>query len=321
MSYIEVNNLYKDFKIPVIKPGVLGSIQALIHPEYRCKVAVDNITFSIERGEVVGYIGPNGAGKSTTIKMLSGILVPDAGTVLVNGLIPHKNRKMNAQHIGVVFGQRSQLYWDLPLADSFEMQKRVYQINDKIYQENREYFIELLDMKDFIDQPVRQLSLGQRMKANLALSMLHNPDILYLDEPTIGLDVMSKKVLRESIKQLNKEKKTTIILTTHDMGDIEAVCNRLILINHGKKIFDGALDDFKQTFGGTWLVEMTFDNVPIWRTMPGYKLLKEAKKTWEVEIDHKVSSKDALLTLVQQYNPENISVKEQSIEDIVQRIF
>lgn len=322
MSYIEVKDLYKEFKIPVNNSGVLGSIKFLFHPQYNTKIAVDNISFSIDRGEIVGYIGPNGAGKSTTIKMLSGILIPDGGSVLVNGLIPYKQRKTNAQHIGVVFGQRSQLYWDLPLLDSFELQKRIYKIDTEIYNKNKKYFIEILNMGDFVNQPVRQLSLGQKMKANLALSMLHNPDVLYLDEPTIGLDVISKRVLRESIKALNREMNTTIILTTHDMGDIEAICKHLILIDHGKKLFDGTLEKFKEIFGTQLVIQMTFTELPKWKNIDGYTLLKQMDKTWEIGIKNSnLSSKDVLLCLIQQYNPDNITIKTQNIEDIIQHIF
>ncbi|MDR2135646.1 MAG: ATP-binding cassette domain-containing protein, partial [Treponema sp.] len=241
MAFIEVDCVSKSYRIVKNRPGILGSVASLFHREYNIKNAVDNISFSIGQGEIVGYIGPNGAGKSTTIKMLSGVLIPDSGEIRVGGIVPYRERKKNAMRIGVVFGQRSQLYWDLPISDTFGLFRRLYEIPDDVYEHNKRLYVELLGMEDFIEQPVRQLSLGQKMKANLALAMLHNPDVLYLDEPTIGLDVMSKQVLRQSIAALNREKNTTIILTTHDMNDIEAVCKRLILIDKGRKLFDGGL--------------------------------------------------------------------------------
>ena len=265
MSLIEVNHIHKDFRIAEPVKGVGGSLKSLFKKKYYTKKAVEDISFKIDRGEVVGYIGPNGAGKSTTIKILSGVLTPTNGSVMVNGIIPYKNRKENAQKIGVVFGQRSQLYWDLPVADTFELHQRLYNIKEDRYKANRKYFTDILEMHEFIGQPVRQLSLGQKMKANLALSMLHDPDILYLDEPTIGLDVMSKKTLRTCIADINRDKQTTIILTTHDMDDIEAGCGRLILINKGRKLFDGGLTDFEEQYKNGYVVKMQFEGkLPVW---------------------------------------------------------
>ena len=231
MSYIEVNDLCKEYRVAKTGKGIGGAIKSLFHREYTVKEAVRHVNFSVEKGEIVGYIGPNGAGKSTTLKMLSGILIPTSGTVQVGGIVPYERRRENAKRIGVVFGQRSQLYWDLPVSDTFDLYESLYDIPHETFRKNCDLFTELLDMGGFLDQPVRQLSLGQKMKANIAVALLHDPAVLYLDEPTIGLDVVSKKVLRQAIKAINREKGTTVMLTTHDMDYIEAVCNRLIMIN------------------------------------------------------------------------------------------
>jgi ABC-2 type transport system ATP-binding protein len=321
MAFIEVNNVCKEYKIFKAQPGIWGGIRSLFSREYTVKRAVCGISFSIGKGEVVGYIGPNGAGKSTTIKMLSGVLVPNSGSVTVDGIIPYENRKLNARHIGVVFGQHSQLYWDLPVSDSFELYQRLYEIDDATYHANYQMFVELLDMKQFMSQPARQLSLGQKMKANLALAMLHNPDILYLDEPTIGLDITSKKALRECITALNREKGTTIMLTTHDMDDIEATCSRLILINDGQKLFDGKLGTFKSMFENGYTVQMGFDNLPVWLDSPGFSLVKQLPDSWIVHVDKGISTKAALAMLIEKYDPVTIFIKEEDIEQIIHRIF
>lgn len=321
MAFIEVNDLVKKYKIFRNKPGMFGAVKSLFHREYITKLAVNKISFSINRGDIVGYIGPNGAGKSTTIKMLAGILVPTSGSVTVDGIIPYKSRKENAKRIGVVFGQRSQLYWDLPISDTFDLYKRMYEISNEVYTKNLKYFTEAFDMGEFINQPVRQLSLGQKMKANIAIAMLHNPDVLYLDEPTIGLDVVSKRSLRESIKEMNADKNTTIMLTTHDMDDIEAVCNRLILINNGEKLFDGLLPEFKAKYENGFIIKMIFDSTPVWQKDDEFILQSEEESIWMVRIKNGISAREALLTLVERYNPKNIFVEEQKIEDIIEMLF
>ncbi|MDR3123719.1 MAG: ATP-binding cassette domain-containing protein [Treponema sp.] len=321
MAFIEVRGVCKDYRIVKSRPGIAGAIVSLFHREYKVKKAVENVSFSIARGEIVGYIGPNGAGKSTTIKMLSGVLIPDAGEIVVGGIVPYRERKKNARRIGVVFGQRSQLYWDLPISDTFALYQKLYDIPDAVYRRNRERYVTLLDMADFMEQPARQLSLGQKMKANLALAMLHDPDVLYLDEPTIGLDVMSKQVLRDSISALNAEKNTTIMLTTHDMNDIEAVCRRIILIDKGHLLFDGNLGDFKARYEHSYTVKMEFVRPPAWIPAEGYSLLSDAAQVWTVKVDKSIRSKEALMYLIGRYDPENISVREQDIEDIIRGIF
>jgi ABC-2 type transport system ATP-binding protein len=321
MAFINVSNICKNYRIVKNRPGIAGAVVSLFHREYTVKKAVENISFSIDRGEIVGYIGPNGAGKSTTIKMLSGVLIPDAGEINVGGIVPYRERKKNARRIGVVFGQRSQLYWDLPISDTFTLYQKLYDIPGEVYRRNRERYVKLLDMADFMEQPARQLSLGQKMKANLALAMLHDPDVLYLDEPTIGLDVMSKRILRSSITALNAEKNTTVMLTTHDMNDIEAVCRRIILIDKGHALFDGNLGDFKARYENGYTVKMEFVHPPECIPSGGYSLLSGADQAWTVKVDRSIRSKDALMHLIGRYDPENISVHEQDIEDIIRGIF
>ena len=243
MPVIEVKHLKKQFKSVRKQKGLKGAVKGLFRPEKKIVTAVDDISFSIERGEIVGYIGPNGAGKSTTVKMMSGILRPTSGEILVNGISPVKDRKAVVKHLGVVFGQRTQLYWDLRLGESFELLKRIYDVPDEVFNENMAMMDEILDLKSIVDTPVRQLSLGQRMRGDLAAAMLHSPDVLFLDEPTIGLDVDAKHAIRRFIKQINETRKTTIILTTHDLGDIQELCKRIIIINKGVVIEDGSLDE------------------------------------------------------------------------------
>ncbi|MEE3312862.1 MAG: ATP-binding cassette domain-containing protein, partial [Treponema sp.] len=226
MSFIEVKGISKEFKVNKRGAGIPGMIANMFVPKYEIKHAVNDLSFNIEKGEMVGFIGPNGAGKSSTIKMLSGILCPDKGTISVNGYIPYKQRKAYVGNIGVVFGQKSQLQWDLPVIDSFELLRAIYRIPHDKYKRNLERFTEMLDMKGFINQPVRQLSLGQRMRSDIVASLLHSPDIVFFDEPTIGVDVIGKETIRSFIRQLNEEDKVTMIFTTHDMQDIEQTCNR-----------------------------------------------------------------------------------------------
>ena len=259
-NIIEVDGVKKYYKIAKREKGFFQTVKHLFHREYEVRKAVDDISFSIKKGEIVGFIGPNGAGKSTTIKMLSGILYPDAGTVKVNGFIPWKQRKQYVKNIGVVFGQKSQLNWDLPLIESFELMRYIYRIPKKKFDENLEYFTKLLDMESFINQPVRQLSLGQRMRGDIVASLLHSPEIVFFDEPTIGLDVVAKEKIREFIKYMNKTEQTTIIFTTHDMQDVEKVCERLIIIDLGKKIFDGSIDEIKQKYANSKSIEIQLED-------------------------------------------------------------
>lgn len=243
---IEVSHLRKTFRVARRDKGFHNAVKALFHREYEEIHALNDISFSIGEGEMVGYIGPNGAGKSSTIKVLSGVLTPDGGECRVDGRVPWKQRIKHVSQIGVVFGQRSQLWWDVPVIDSFELLKDIYKIPDAVYRKNVDDLTGLLDLSQLLRTPTRQLSLGQRMRCEIAASLLHSPKILFLDEPTIGLDAVSKLAVRDFVKRLNKEHKTTVILTTHDMQDIEALASRVILIGKGKILLDGTLDDIRR---------------------------------------------------------------------------
>lgn len=243
---ITMEHVCKSYKIAKRNAGFGEACKSLFHRAYEVIHALNDVSFTIQDGEMVGYIGPNGAGKSSTIKILSGILTPDSGTVLVDGRIPYKNRIAHVREIGVVFGQRSQLWWDVPVIDSFELLKDIYSISDSQYKQNLEELTELLNLSELLRSPARQLSLGQRMRCEIAASLLHQPRILFLDEPTIGLDAVSKLAVRDFILQQNRNHGTTVILTTHDMQDIEALTNRIILIGKGRILMDGTLGDIKQ---------------------------------------------------------------------------
>lgn len=243
---ITMEHVCKSYRIAKRNAGFGEAVKALFHRDYEIIHALNDVSFTIRDGEMVGYIGPNGAGKSSTIKILSGILTPDCGTVLVDGRIPYKNRIKHVKEIGVVFGQRSQLWWDVPVIDSFELLKDIYSISESVYRKNLEELTELLNLGELLRTPTRQLSLGQRMRCEIAASLLHSPNILFLDEPTIGLDAVSKLAVRDFVKRLNKNHGTTVILTTHDMQDIEALASRIILIGKGQILMDGGLEDIRR---------------------------------------------------------------------------
>lgn len=256
MAIINVRNLTKEFKIYHHREGVIGAIKDLFHREYRIIRAVDGINMTVEPGEIVGYIGANGAGKSTTIKMLTGILVPTAGEVVVNGFVPYRDREEYTRYIGVVFGQRSQLWWDIAVLESLKLLRRIYRVPEKAFRERLAFFDDLLDLGEFLHLPVRRLSLGQRMRCELAAALLHNPPLLFLDEPTIGLDVLAKARIREFLLQVNREFGTTILLTTHDLKDIEALCPRVIIIDKGRILYDGGREDLLRQWGHDDLEEI-----------------------------------------------------------------
>jgi ABC-2 type transport system ATP-binding protein len=322
MPIIETRELRKVFRSVKRTPGAAGALRTLFSREYVEKVAVTGVTMSLEAGELVGYIGPNGAGKSTTIKMLTGILVPTSGEVRVAGIVPYERRSENARNIGVVFGQRSQLYWDLPLIESFELLRAIYGIPPERYRANLDYFIELLEMGDFLNTPVRQLSLGQRMRGDFAAAMLHDPQVVFLDEPTIGLDVVAKEAIREFIAGINRERGTTFILTTHDLADVERLCRRIVLIDRGTLIFDGEVDTLRDQYGThrTLVVELCdpVDHVE----MEGTEAELVTKTLARFRFDRRTISAEALIRrIADTYSVSDISIEEPELESIIRRIY
>ena len=323
-TIIDVNGLCKTFKIHKRGSGFKGAIRDIFHPSYEYKKAVDEVSFSINEGEMVGFIGPNGAGKSTTVKMLSGILYPDSGDISVAGYIPHKQRKEYVANIGVVFGQKSQISWDLSPLDSYEVIKHIYRIPEKKYKENLERFTELLDMEKFISQPVRQLSLGQRMRADIAAALLHSPKIVFFDEPTIGIDVVGKDKIRKFIKTLNHTDNITMIFTTHDMQDIEKTCERLIIIDDGKKLYDGSLENVKKGYVSSRIIEAEFESLPIELDLENVEVLdmenNAMKKLISFNTD-KVSINDLMTRLMSTHNIKDVSIREPEIDSIIRDIY
>ena len=321
MSFIEVRQISKTFKLAKKKSGLKEAFKSFFKREYKYIEAVSDISFSIEKGEIVGYIGPNGAGKSTTIKILSGILNPDKRECIIYGMIPWKDRKKFVKKIGVVFRQRSQLWWDIPTEDTFLLLKDIYDISDEEYQRNKEDLIERLNLKDIINIPVRQLSLGQRMRCEIAASLLHNPEILFLDEPTIGLDAVSKQLVRDFIKRLNKEKQTTIILTSHDTSDITALAKRIILIGKGKVLYDGNLKVLKNKYDTEKNVSITTkEKLDI--KSKGIKTKKKTKDGYDLVIDTKeISISELLNKISKKITIEDIDIENESIDNLIVKLY
>jgi ABC-2 type transport system ATP-binding protein len=321
-TIIETHDLRKVFRSVKRAPGGLGALRTLFSRDYEERVAVDGITMALEPGELVGYIGPNGAGKSTTIKMLTGILVPSSGRVRVAGLVPWERRKENARNIGVVFGQRSQLYWDLPLIESFELLRAIYGVPSEVYRRNLNEFVELLEMGEFMRTPVRQLSLGQRMRGDFAAALLHDPKIVYLDEPTIGLDVVAKEAVREFIARINSERGTTIILTTNDLADVERLCRRIVLIDHGTIIYDGDVDRIKSEYGRFRTLVVRF-SAPVLRPhLDGAQLLGMEDSSARFRFDRNLQRADLLVRQAsERYRVEDVSLEEPDLESIIRRIY
>ena len=318
---IQVDHLVKDFKVFVRPKGAWNTVKSVFQRDYRIKEAVKDISFQIDDGEIVGYVGPNGAGKSTTIKMLSGILTPTSGEVVVDGIVPYKNRMENAKNIGVVFGQRSQLYWDLPVRDSFVLHKKMYEIPDTVFKENVQMFTKTLQMEEFLDQPVRQLSLGQKMRANIAIALLHNPKIVYLDEPTIGLDIVAKAAIREFILDINHKRGTTVIITTHDMADIEQVCQRLILIDKGILCYDGGLKEFREKFGDVYLISITLKD-KFQFSHPYLQVIDVDDNHITIQGDKtQISITEAVNYITHHYEILDIDIKDSNIESILKDIY
>ena len=322
MSFISVKHLNKEFKVLQRDGGLKNAFKSLIKRNYKYIKAVDDISFDIEKGEIVGYIGPNGAGKSTTIKMLCGILKSDSGEIKVAGYNPFKDRSEYVKNIGVVFGQKSQLWWDIPVIDSFDLLKNIYKISDEDYEKTKGELVRLLNLEDILTTPVRQLSLGQRMRAEIAASLLHKPKILFLDEPTIGLDAVSKVEVRKFIKEINKKDKVTIILTSHDMSDIEALTNRLILIGKGKKLYDGTLSGIKKKFSRTRKLEIIFDNMKEFPVIKNVKTIekKNNKVILDVDVD-KISISNVIKKYTDECDIEDVNVITEDIDNIIVKLY
>lgn len=328
---IKVEHINKTFQVARRNSGFSEAFKALFHKEYEYVKALEDISFQIEEGEMVGYIGPNGAGKSSTIKILSGILNPDNGTCEINGRTPWKNRIEHVREIGVVFGQRSQLWWDVPVIDSFELLKDIYSVPDSMYKENLDELVTLLNLEQIIRTPTRQLSLGQRMRCEIAASLLHRPKILFLDEPTIGLDAVSKIAVRNFILDINSRHKTTVILTTHDMQDIEALTKRIILIGKGRILMDGHLEGMKKQFGGYKRITIEYNGAGIDLeagmkqishniARSDDKLISNGQMIIEIDTD-KIPVSDAIAKISSQVEIKDISVAGSSIDEVVVQLY
>ncbi len=320
---IQAENLTKVYKIPEKDPGVKGAVKALFRPRYKLKPAVTDVSFTIEPGEIVGYIGVNGAGKSTTIKMLTGVLVPTAGQVRVLGRDPHRERVANARDIGVVFGQRTQLWWDLALIESLMMVGRIYEVPDARFNQLIDEFAETLDLKELLQIPIRNMSLGQKMRAELAATLIHEPQIVYLDEPTIGLDLLVKERIREFIKRVNEEKGTTVVLTTHDLGDIEELCKRVLIIDNGTLIYDGPLATIKERFGK--YREITFETMADLNGIAipdGAELLEKDERRLTLRFDRTMTTASRMSAAVMsQIDVSDLSLKEPDLSLVVKQIY
>ena len=325
MSIISVKNLSKTFKKPIREEGLIGMIKSFFSRKYEEVKAVDDISFDIAEGEIVGYIGANGAGKSTTIKMMCGILHPTGGSVSVDGMDFEGHRQEINREMGVVFGQKTQLWWDIPLIETFKILKSIYEVSDEEYEERFGYLCELLDMKPFLNQTVRSLSLGQRMRADFAAALIHSPKIVYLDEPTIGLDVLVKDKIRGAIKELNKKYNITVILTTHDMKDIEELCSRIIIIDKGKILYDGKLSDIKYRFGNTKTIyipnNVTIDEDSL-KAEFGAVTIEAADDRFAIKFSQNDVDLDSmLLYLINNYHIKDFKIEDISIEDITKKLY
>ena len=321
-SLIEAVAVTKRFRQHKRFPGFLGAFKTLVTTEYTEVTAVEDVSFTIAPGEAVGYLGPNGAGKSTMIKMMTGILVPTGGELQVLGLVPDKARMEVARQIGVVFGQRSQLWWDLPVRDSFELHRRIYDIPEDRFRENLARFSELLDLGSFLDRAVRQLSLGQRMRCEIVMALLHDPKVLFLDEPTIGLDVVAKDAVRKFLAEVNRERGVTIILTTHDLHDIETICPRLIMVDHARLVFDGELRNLRATLGSARRLMLEFESDPGALSLSSATLTADDGLVKHYIIrDETVSLVDVLAEVGRDGALKDIAIEEPSIEEVIRTFY
>ncbi len=322
MPIVDVSDLRKTFYVPKRQRGFFGALRGLAAHDYREVRAVDGIRFQIERGEMVGYVGPNGAGKSTTIKMLTGILVPTSGKVEVAGLVPSEQRRELARKIGVVFGQRTQLWWDLPLVESLDLLRYVYKVPEPKFRARMAELADLLDLGEFLDTPVRQLSLGQRMRGDLAAALIHEPEILYLDEPTIGLDVVAKQRIRDFLLRLNREQGTTVLLTTHDMADIARLCQRIMIIDHGSLLYDGSLDAIRERYGTTRTLVVDLEEDEEFRGIEGAELTREdGPRKWLSFRRDEIAAPELIARVADAYRLRDLTLEEPEIEEIIRRIY
>ena len=323
MNAIQVNELTKVFKVQQKDPGLSGAVKALFAPKYQSKTAVDHVNFCVQSGEVVGYIGLNGAGKSTTIKMLSGILIPTSGKIDVLGRDPYRDRIANARDIGVVFGQRSQLWWDLAFVESLKLVAKIYDVPAARYHELMDQFTEQLDIKEIIDMPIRVMSLGQRMRAELIATLIHDPKVIYLDEPTIGLDLIVKESIREFIKEQNRLMGITVILTTHDLSDIEELCSRVIIIDSGKLIYDGSISRIKQQFGKYREVNFELLKNPSHLDLPaGAEILSNEANALSIRFDRSlVTASQLVASLMNQIEVRDFSLSEPNLASVIKQIY
>lgn len=322
MSQIIVEDLVKTFRVAERSPGAWGALRGLVHRRYRTVRALDGISFSVETGELVGYIGPNGAGKSTTVKVLAGILVPDSGRCEVLGRVPWQDRVPHVRQLGVVFGQRTQLWWDLPVVESFDLLRDIYQVPEPQYQLAFEELVVTMSLQPFLDTPVRQLSLGQRMRCDLAAALLHSPSLLYLDEPTIGLDAVSKLAIRSFVQQLNRERGVTVVLTTHNMDDIEALCSRVILINEGRILLDGALDELRSQVSNERRLVVHLLREEQWIEDPDASVIRRDGARVHLRFDPtRIRAAELIGRITERYAIRDLFVENPPIEEIVARLY
>jgi ABC-2 type transport system ATP-binding protein len=322
MTLIKAENLNKMFRVYKSGDGIRGYLKSFISRDYEEIHAVEGLNLEIEKGEMIGYIGANGAGKSTTVKMLTGILEPTSGKIEVDGRNPHKERKKNAMNIGVVFGQKTQLWWDLPVKESFKLLKEIYEVSDEKYDKRIEEFDEVLQLSEFWDQPVRKLSLGQKMRCELAAAFLHHPKIVYLDEPTIGLDVAVKERIRNFIKKMNEEKNITVMLTTHDIGDIEDLCERIVVLDKGEKIYDGQLDALVNRLEHRRLVLDLIDGEKIDPDIEGIDRIEEEDGRTSIVFNREqVSASELMKHVLNNYEVNDFELKEPDIEEVVKKVY
>lgn len=325
---IQVDSLVKEFHRPKRFDGPLGGLRTLVTQQHETTRAVDGVSFTVDEGELIGYLGSNGAGKSTTIKMLSGILVPTSGTVTVGGLVPWEQRERNALQIGVVFGQRTQLWWDLPLGDSLKLIGKLYRVDATRYQRNLERLVDLLGLDEFLDRPVRQLSLGQRMRGDLAAAMLYEPRVLYLDEPTVGLDVVAKERMRQFVEDVNRDAGTTIMLTTHDLADVERLCKRIIFIARGSVLYDGSVNELKRRYAPYRQLEITLapdsdldGGEPVRLDVPGAEVVGQDAGRVVIRFDPQlVAVPDLISAVIASHPVSDISIVEPDLEGVVRQI-